>query len=557
MAKKSGNRVLAETLHAYGIDHFFNVPMIIPPGIKELTAIGVKSIVTHSEKAAAYMADGYARESGRVGVCASQGIGAANLAAGLLDALMAKSPVLALTGGSTPDTRDRNFYQEVDQRSIYAGLTKFSARIEKAQRLPDLFQQALRVATTGSPGPVHLELNGFWGGVLMEEFETVMAPEPRYGFCPPLRPATPADDVRAAAAALRKARRPIIMAGSGIRASRAQAELLRFARLANIPVATSLDAKAALPESDPLCVGVVGDYSRDTANIAVSEADFVLFVGSSTGSMATRLWTVPVPGVPAVQIDIDPRELGRNYPLVVGLLGDPAAVLEQLGAELAGPVGGADWLARIAALRDQWRAMAAPQETSDASPIRPERLCRMFSDALPEGALVSVDTGHAAGWAARNIYLDRPGQSMMRAAGSLGWSYPASLGAKCANPDRPVVCFTGDGAFYYHLAEMETAVRYGINTVTVVNNNHGFNQERVLWDEDPALQRNWQFGRVDFAAVAETFGVKAYRVENAADYQRAFKDALACGRPALIDVVTDASAIVPIPWEKPKEAEKN
>ncbi|OYV02011.1 MAG: hypothetical protein CFE45_02295 [Burkholderiales bacterium PBB5] len=288
MDKISGNRFLAQALKAYGIDHFFNVPMIVPPGIKELTALGVKSIVTHSEKAAAYMADGYARESGRVGVCASQAIGATNLASGLLDALMAKSPVLALTGGSTPDTRERNFYQEIDQRSIYAGLTKFSARVEKAQRLPDLLAQALRVATTGSPGPVHLELGGFWGGVLMEEFENIRPPAARDAACPSVRPTAAPEDIQAAATALRTAQRPVIMAGSGVRASRAQAALLNFARRTGIPVATSLDAKSVVPESDPLCIGVAGDYSRDTANAAVSEADLVLFVGSSTGSMATR-----------------------------------------------------------------------------------------------------------------------------------------------------------------------------------------------------------------------------------------------------------------------------
>lgn len=551
MTKQSGNRVLAEMLKIYGVDCFFNVPMIIPSAIKEMTAVGVRSIVTHSEKAAAYMADGYARESGRVGVCGSQAIGATNLAAGLLDAFMAKSPVLAITGGGTADTRERNFYQEIDLRSIYAGLTKFSARVENAQRLPDLLQQTLRIATTGSPGPVHLELGGFWGATLMEEFDSVMEPEPRYGSCPSFRPAAAVEDVQTAASAIRNAKRPIIVAGSGIRVSRAQTALLEFARLTKIPIATSLDAKAAIPEGDSLCVGVVGDYSRDTANIAVSEADFILFVGSTTGSMTTRQWSVPRPGTPTVQIDIDPRELGRNYPLIVGLLGDPAVVLNQLGAELAGPVGCQAWLTRIAELRVQWATTVAEYETRETAAIRPERLCRMMSELLPDGALVVVDTGHSAGWAARNIYLDRSGQSLIRCAGSLGWSFPASLGAKCANPDRPVVCFTGDGAFYYHFAEMETAMRYGINTVTVVNNNHGFNQERVLWDENPSLQKNWKFGRTNFAAIASTFGVQSYRVERAAEFERAFKAALAAGRPALIDVDTDPSAIVPIPWTKP------
>jgi len=295
-------------------------------------------------------------------------------------------------------------------------------------------------------------------------------------------------------------------------------------------------------------VGVVGDYSRDTANMAVSDADFVLFVGTTTGSMVTRKWTVPRPGVTSVQIDIDPRELGRNYPLIVGLLGDPAAVLAQLGADLAGPIGKPAWLARIVALRRKWNDLAAEHELSNAVPMRPERLCRLLSDCLPDGALVVVDTGHAAGWAGRNIYLDRPGQGLMRAAGSLGWSFPASLGAKCAQRERPVVCFTGDGGFYYHLAEMETALRYGINTVTVVNNNHSFNQEMILWWHQAAHEKNWKFSPVNFAGVAEIFGLKSYSVERPSDFQPAFKDALAAGRPALIDVQTARSAIVPLAW---------
>jgi acetolactate synthase I/II/III large subunit len=556
MTKKSGNRVLAEMLKAYGVDHFFHVPVLVPSAVIEMTAIGVQPVVAHSEKAAAYMADGYARASGRVGICAAQAIGATNLASGLLDALMARSPVLALSGGGTADTRERNFYQEVDQRSIYAGLTKFGARVEKAARLPDLLQQALRVATTGTPGPVHLEVGGFYGAVLTEEFDNPIPLEPRYGSCPAVRPAAPRDDVRAAAAALRTADRPIIVAGSGIRASHAQAALLQFARLTQIPVATSLDAKSALPESEPLSVGVVGDYSRDTANMAVSEADFVLFVGTSTGSMVTHQWTVPLPGVRAMQIDIDPRELGRNYPLVVSLLGDPATVLEQLGEELQRPVGKPGWLERIAALRRKWADLAREFETSSASPLRPERVCRMLSEALPEGALVVVDTGHSAGWTARHLYLDLRGQGLIRAAGSLGWSFPASLGAKCSNRDRPVVCFTGDGGFYYHLAEMETAVRYGINTVTVVNNNHSFNQERFLWNDEVALEKNWKFGRVDFAPVAEAFGLKAYRVERPSEFAGAFKDALAAGRPTLIEVQSDQSAVVPPAWDPPGARER-
>jgi acetolactate synthase-1/2/3 large subunit len=144
---------------------------------------------------------------------------------------------------------------------------------------------------------------------------------------------------------------------------------------------------------------------------------------------------------------------------------------------------------------------------------------------LPDGALVVIDTGHAAGWAGRDIYLDKPAQGLVRAAGSLGWSFPAALGAKCADRSRPVVCFTGDGGFYYHLAEMETALRYGINTVTVVNNNHSFNQEMFLWLSQTTYEKNWKFCPVNFAAAAEKFGLKSYCVEKASEFAPAIMDA--------------------------------
>lgn len=550
--KRTVNVGFAEALAAYGVSHFFHVPVILPGAMVEMTRRGLRPIVAHTEKAAAYMADGYARAAGRLGVCGSQAIGAANLSAGLADAYMARSPVLAVTGGGTPETRERNFYQEFDQRGFFSAVTKLSARVETARRLPDLMRQAARVAVTGQPGPTHLEIAGFWGSLGIEDLPGPLDVEPEHGVCPPDRPAGDPQRVAALARRLATAERPMIVAGSGIRASRAQEALLRFVRLAQIPVATSLDAKAAIPDSEPLSVGVVGDYSRDTANMAVSEADFVLFVGTTTGSMVTRNWTVPAPGVPAAQIDIEPRELGRNYPLEIRIAGDPLAVLEQLSA-MIGPAPRESWLARIAELRGRWRDLAAELETSTAAPLRPERVARELSDALPDGALLVVDTGHSAAWTCRHVYLDRPGQGVLRAAGSLGWSFPAALGAKCAQPDRPVVCFTGDGGFMYHLAEMETALRYGIATVTVVNHNAAFSQERFLWGDDPALASNWRFCQVGFASVAEALGCAAYRVETPGELGRALRAALEAKRPAVIEVESDPMIMAPPSWA-PSEA---
>ena len=545
---RTGHRYLAEAFAACGVSHFFHVPVVIAQATKDMMALGVQPIVNHSEKAAAYMADGYARASGRLGVCGCQQIGAANLAAGLADAFMARSPVLAIAGGGTAESRERHFYQEYDQRPIYSGLTKFSARVEKAERLPDLLNLAMRAATTGAPGPVHLELAGFLGASFDTEFSAVHQPEPRFARAPAVRYGAAPDDIAAAAHALRSAERPIVVAGSGIRTGRAESELRTFVHALGLPLATSLDAKGALPESDPLYAGVCGNYSRDTANMSVAEADLVVFVGSTTGSMATRDWAVPRPGVATIQIDIDPRELGRNYPLVAGLAGDPATVLDQLTAAAGEQPDRSAWLSRIGELRSQWAQRAQEVETSEATPIRPERLCRDVSDALPDGALVVVDTGHSGAWAARHIYLDRPGQGMLRAAGSLGWSYPASLGAKCAQPDRPVICFNGDGAFLYHFAEMETAMRYGINTVTVVNNNNAFSQENPIWQFKPEWDENWRFSPVSYAAVAEAFGCKAYQVDKPSDLPSALRSAVREKVPTIVEVMTDDAILVPGPW---------
>ncbi|MGV3770450.1 MAG: thiamine pyrophosphate-binding protein [Sphingobium phenoxybenzoativorans] len=550
----TGDQYLADAFAACGVSHFFHVPLVLPKAVKAMQAAKVNPVVVHSEKAAAYMADGYARASGRIGICGAQQIGAANLAAGLLDAYMARSPVLALTGGSNATTRDRNQYQEVDQQPIYAGLTKMTSRIDMASRLPDMLGQAMRVATTGAPGPVHLELAGFTGFVLSEPMDAAPLPDPAFALCPAVRHAAPFADIQRAADLLQQAERPVIIAGSGIRSSRAQDALKQLVRRHKLPLATSLDAKAVLAESDPLSLGVCGIYSREMANQAVSEADLVIFAGTTTGSMTTTGWKVPAPGIAAIQIDVDPRELGRNYPLRASLCGDPATIFEQLSEAAADQPDRSGWLAHIETLRADWRRTIETVETSNALPIRPERLCRTLSEELPEGALLVVDTGHAAAWAARNIYLDRRGQGLLRAAGSLGWSYPAALGAKCAQPGRPVVCLTGDGAFLYHMSEMETARRYGINIVTIVSNNGGFSQEKPIWIDNPDYDHHWRFSPINYAEAAQAFGCKGYRVERPDDLAPILRSAFRDDAPVIIEVMTDELVLHPPAWTPSEQA---
>jgi acetolactate synthase-1/2/3 large subunit len=348
----------------------------------------------------------------------------------------------------------------------------------------------------------------------------------------------------------------VILAGGGVVRSDAGREITELAEKLNIPVATSLNAKAVLPDRHPLNVGVPGAYSRDCANRALAESDLVFFVGSHAGGQVTNNWMFPPPGTKVIQLDIDPHELGRNYPNAVSIMGDAKVSLRRM-VDTASPrttQTSAAWVKRAQHLVAEWRVENAEMRDADVAPIRPERICKAISEVLPANGVVVSDTGHAGIWTARFIELNEPGQSYFRTAGSLGWGFPGALGVKCALPDRPVVCFTGDGGFYYHIAELETARRHNINAVIVVNNNSALNQEIKLNDlayggaQRGRAEEMWRFPDVNFAKIAEDFGCVGIRVEKAADLNAALERAIAMNKPVVVDVVTDMYAIAPHPW---------
>ena len=555
MPRMSGARLFAQMMEGYGVTHIYFVPAFMLKAFAEMEDLPIRRIMVHGEKAAAYMADGYARASGKPGVCMAQMIGASNLAAGLRDAHMAGAPVIAVTGGPTPQSRYRHAYQEVDDVTQFDTVTKFNAQVDTVTRLPDLLRQAFRVATTGAPGPVHLRIQSHLGQITEEEAELDPLVEKMYQRAPAFRPEPDVERVRDALAALAAAKRPVIVAGGGVIRSGAQAEVVELAEKLRIPVATALNAKAAMLDAHPLAIGVPGAYSRDCANRVLHEADLVFFVGSHCGGQVTNNWMFPPPGTRVIQLDIDPSELGRNYPNVVSILGDAQVSLRRMIDAAPSPGGErGDWNGRVQQIVAEWRAANAATRNSDATPIRPERICRDISEMLPADGVVVSDTGHAGIWTARFIELTHPGQSYYRTAGSLGWGFPAALGVKCALPDRAVVCFTGDGGFYYHIAELETARRHGINAVIVVNNNSALNQEIKLNDtayggkQRGRAEEMWRFPDINFAQVAESFGCVGIRVEKPGELQNALKRAIGLNKPVVVDVVSDMYAIAPHPW---------
>jgi acetolactate synthase I/II/III large subunit len=552
--RMTGAQCLADMLDGYGVTHVFMVPAVLRRTLAEMERrTAIKRIHAHGEKAAAYMADGFARASGRPGICMAQVIGALNLAAGLRDAFLAHAPVIAFTGGREPKTKFRKVYQEVDDVPAFEPVTKLNATVDDVARFPDMVRQAFRVAVSGTPGPVHLQFRGNEGQVDADEAELEPLVEPAFACVPPFRPVPEAAAVSAALALLARAERPVIVAGGGVRASDAGPELAALAEALQIPVATSLNGKDAIPGNHALNVGVVGTYSRESANRVVNRADLVCFVGTETGGMTTHFWAVPKIGTPAIQIDIDPEALGRNYPLQAAVLGDAKATLGLMvkGADRASAIRRKAWIAEAQAICKEWRTKYAPALSSNAVPIRPERICADLTRHVPDDAIVVVDTGHAGMWMGGMFDLTSPRQSYMRSAGHLGWAFPAGLGAKCASPARPVVVFTGDAGFWYHIAEIETAVRWHINTVTVVNNNGGGNQSMRGFDrayggkQTEQARELWTYRQVNFARIAEEIGALGLRVETPAQFAPALAQALAAKRPVVIDVVTDIEAVAP------------
>src|SRR6476620_8234214 len=392
----SGAECLADMLKGYGVTHVFHVPAVLRKTFAVMeTRTDIKRLHVHGEKAAAYMADGYARASGRPGICAAQVIGALNLAAGLRDAWLAHSPVIAMTGGRDPKTKFRKVYQEIDDVPAFEPVTKMNVTIDDVARIPDMVRQAFRAATTGAPGPVHLQFRGNEGQVDLEEAEMEALVEAQFARVPPFRPEPEAAHVKAALELLQKAERPIIVAGGGARASGAGQELVARAEALQIPVATSLNGKDIIPGVHPLSVGVVGTYSRETANRAVNGADLVCFIGSETGGMTTHFWATPRIGTPAIQIDIEAEALGRNHPLQASVLGDAKSVLIRMLGQIdkSSAVKRAPWIKEIAALRADWYAKYKPMLESDAVPIHPARICSELSRHVPDDAIVVVDTG--------------------------------------------------------------------------------------------------------------------------------------------------------------------
>jgi acetolactate synthase-1/2/3 large subunit len=555
----TGAEFLARSLAANGTTHVFFIDAVLRRTLIELGTLGVHRVLGHSEKAVAYMADGYARIAGRPGICFAQSVGAANLASGLQDAWLGRTPVIAMTGHKQPWMQHRNAYQEIPHAPLFAPVTKFSARVDQAEDLPRLMRQAWREAMTGTPRPAHLDLNGLQAEVIETGLvhEAPVADPALQLTMPPYRPVPSPGEIRKAAERLLESKRLVIVAGEGATASAAGRELLMLGQMLQAPIATSLGARGLIPTRHRLSVGCAGNYAAPPANQIVHEADLVLFVGCETGDQVTHTWRIPAPETPCVQIDLDPTDIGRSYKNTLGLMGDPKATLAALIQTIGRVSRESDFADRAAGIVSAWRESRAGALASNATPIWPDRLCAEITRALPPDGILVGDTGYSGIWSSTLIELNGEGQTYLRAAGSLGWAFPAALGAKCAAPKRKVICWSGDGAIYYHLTELETARRRGIAVTLVINNNSGFGQgwpniQRQQGNKPGDVAELVRFGPTNFADVARVFGLRGIRVEQPDQIAPALREAVASDETVVVDVATDIDCRAPEPWLPPE-----
>jgi acetolactate synthase I/II/III large subunit len=561
-----GGGLLASLLAEHGVRHVFGVPggqtLALYDAILDREP-GMQHVLVRDERSAAYAADGYARVTGRAGVCdATVGPGAAKLPSGLGEALGASVPVVALVSELPARLAPHRYRsaasQALDQAALLAAVTKWHATVPDAATLPALVRQAFREATSGRPGPVALFLPQ---DVLDGPAPDYLAlPPSRFGSFPAFRPWPDPDDVAAAAAVLRTAERPFILAGGGVLHSGADAELTALAAALSAAVGTTLSGKGAIAEDHPLSVGVTGSMGTAAAAAALAEADVVLLAGTKAGSGPTFGWTLPAAGQVIVQLDLDPAELGRAFPVAAAVLADARAGLGSLRTALAGPAGqtGAEpgraaWRARIAELAAAWRSDRDAERASDAVPIAPQRVLAEIEAVLGGDDILICDASLASGWG--GVYLEqrRSGRQVLcpRGQAGLGYALPAAIGVATARPGGRTVVLAGDGAMGYAAGELATVAELGLPVTVIVLNNRSLGW--IRWYRRITFGRGWEgedFSDVPFADVARAFGLAGERVTEPGNLAAALRAACSAPGPALVDVVTEL-------WETPITAHRN
>ena len=539
-AKLSGAKALVRTLESQGVEIVFGYPGgATLPIYDELKKSSIRHFLARHEQGAAHMADGYARATGKTGVCmATSGPGATNLVTGLANAYMDSSPMVAITGQVPRPMIGNDAFQEVDITGITIPITKHNYLLQEASEVPHSVQEAFYLASTGRRGPVLLDIPR---DVQTEIFA------PHQAKYPPLEGYRPTVEghpgqIKRAVALLKAAEKPLIIAGGGVSLAAAREELVQLVDKTGIPVVFTLMGKASFPNSHPLCLGLMGYHGRVESNYAVSNADVILALGTRFGDRTTGPIGTFAKQAKIIHIDIDPAEISKNVPSYLPVVGDAAQILEQL-AGLA-----------VAAKHEAW--VAELREVAEQHPLRGKNagvgipnILRILRD-LVKDPIVVTDVGRHQIFTAHYYPIDS-GRSFITSGGlgTMGFGVPAAIGAKAGQPDRSVVDIAGDGSFMMTCQEVASAVVEEIPIVVLVMNDYCLGMIKQLQDSFYGKRHeSCRFGRnVDFARLAESMGAAGFRVSEEAEIAPTLEKALAAGRTAVVDcVLEDQSNVYPM-----------
>ena len=495
------------------------------------------------------MADGLARVTGAPAVClVTSGPGATNLVTGIAGAHVAHSPVVAIAGGSALAQQGRDGFQELDLVSLFRPVTKLSMQVTQPSRIPDMLRLAFRTAMTGRKGPVFVDIPR---DVLNDQVVSIDAFAPEaYRATHPAPPHPEA--IREAVRLLARAERPLLVAGGGVTWAGASDLVARLSASHRLPSVTAYGRNDAVPNHDRLYVGPLGRAGAPEAAEACRRADLLLVVGSRLGQFTSFYDGRYIqPGTPIVQVDIDARDIGRIYPVAVGIQADAretvAALLAALGEARVPPVAEA-WQDEAQALRARRQARLLAEASLDAVPVKPQRVYAELRRALPPDTIVTLDAGAAPAYGYDRLHFDQPRTFLTPLdLGGLGFAYPAALGAKLGRPEAPALAIHGDGGFLMNAQELETAVRHGIPAVALVMNNN-------CWGSEKAYQRHFYHGRYvgtdignpRYDRYAELFGARGYYVERPDQIGDAIRAALGAGQPAIVEIPIDPDEF-PVP----------